>query len=190
MAKVEQSSSSGTGARGPVGGGTGPRHPGAAWWIIGLVAVVAVVALVAAVLGAVVTSGTNKPATRAPSGVVATSLTTAITAEQQAKARQRDRPVRARPAVHHRAQCRSRSHRHPPGPGAALRRDAPDRVVQRSTLTRDVDGGLPARGDDRATDRLDVLITQVAGFADLTQAFSNLQAASRDNHRPAFQRCA
>ena len=34
------------------------------------------------------------------------------------------------------------------------------------------------------------LIPQVSAYPDLTQAFGNLQAAARDRHLPAFERCA
>jgi hypothetical protein len=34
------------------------------------------------------------------------------------------------------------------------------------------------------------LLSEVSSYADLTQAFSNLQSAARDDHLPAFERCA
>ena len=198
MTKVEQSSSSGTGGAtggpGPVGGGTGPRHPGAGWWIIGLVAVVAVVALVAAVVGVVVTSGTNKSETQGPAGVVATSLTTAITAEQQAKATYdnviaRFGPVRpfttVRSAeVDHIDTLQGLAQRY----GVTLPAGPFNGAPSPATLTEACQLGVTT--EQQIVSTYSQLITQVAGYADLTQAFSNLQAASRDNHLPAFQRCA
>ena len=193
MTKVEQSSSSATGGPGPVGGGTGPRHPGAGWWIIGLVAVVAVVALVAAVVGVVVTSGTNKSETQGPAGVVATSLTTAITAEQQAKATYDNVIARFGPVQ----------------PFATVRSAEVDHIDTLQGLAQRYGVTLPtgsSEGQLSPTTRLAAcqlgviselalvatytqLLTRVSAYPDLTRAFSNLRAAARDNHLPAFEAC-
>lgn len=44
--------------------------------------------------------------------------------------------------------------------------------------------------EEQVISTYDQLLTQVSGYSDLTQAFSNLQAAARDNHLPAFEHCA
>lgn len=142
------------------------------------------------------TASTTAPgiATAPASAAVTTALATALTTEEQAKATY-DNVVSQFGAVapfstvssaeaQHIDTVRTLAQRYsvtlPTGPVAG--QPAP------TTLTAACQLGVAT--EQQVISTYDQLLPQVSGYADLTQAFSNLQAAARDSHLPAFQRCA
>ena len=214
MTQLEQPSKAAPRPPTPPPGGGQPWYRRRRWWIVGSAALVFVVGGV--IGGLVGTSGTDNAATTAPSvsttapnggattpgpgatvpasGAAATALTTALTAEHEAKATY-DNVIARFGAVRPFATVSSAEAQHidslqtlaqrygvtlPPGPFAG--QPSP------STLTEACQLGVTT--EQQVISTYDQLLAQVSGYGDLTQGFSNLQAAARDNHLPAFERCS
>lgn len=143
------------------------------------------------------TASTTAPtaSTTAPvSGAVATALGTAMTTEGQAKATY-DNVIAQFGAVAPFSTVSSAEAQH---------MDTLQALAQRYgvTLPTGPFTGQPAPTTFTAACQLGVtteqqvvstygqLLTQVSEHRDVTQAFSNLQAAAHDNHLPAFEHCA
>lgn len=134
------------------------------------------------------------PGTSTASGTVSTSLATAFTAEQQARATY-DNVIARFGAIRPFATVTAAETAHV---------DALQGLAQRYNVTLPTGPFTGQPSPATISDACDLgvttehhlvsmyaqLLTQVQGYADLTQAFTNFQAASRDSHLPAFEHCA
>lgn len=187
------------GASGEVPRGREPWYRRWSTWAIGALAGVVVAGAIAG--GLVATSGTDRTGTASPTGstapaatsAVSVALSTASTTEQGANAiyhavMERFGDVQPFSSVsdaedQHIATLAQLATRYgvalPSGPFTGA--SAPATLADACQVGVNTEQNIVAMYTQ--------LLSDVSGHADLTRAFSNLQAAARDSHLPAFQRC-
>ncbi len=166
-------------------------------WAGGMLALVVAAAGVAAGLAATSTTGngTGTGTTPAPATTsnVAAALTTATTVEREAKATYdavltKFGDVQPFSTVsdaegQHLATLADLASRY----GVSLPSGSLSGETAPTTLTAACEVGVAT--EENLVSTYAQVRAEVSAYADLTQAFSNLQAAERDNHLPAFERC-